>query len=267
MNKHIVTLDNKLESRITNAIIPLEKLPEIANDIKFAIRKSNESVEKMAQDSQSMLERVTEKLANRNDIKITKDTHELKNTTTDIIKDSISDSVRITNNSHVVENVKEIKTNKVHSSIDSNKDKTENVVNTTIKDLWVGTSIGHTIDREKFEHETNSEITYVKSYMVDFDDKAHFPTKNFLNTVPQELEKRQYDWLGIQSGSIEISNLDISGDTVENIENWKSIVHESSKKVFNLALDAIEKHPNVKGVIIEKKEYQGVTQKSVIKMR
>ena len=39
----------------------------------------------------------------------------------------------------------------------------------------------------------------------------------------------------------------------ENIESWKSIVHESSKKVFNLALDAIDKHPNVKGVIIEKK--------------
>ena len=122
-----------------------------------------------------------------------------------------------------------------------------------MKGLWIGRSIGHNIEQEKFEHETNSNITYSKAYTVDFDNSAHFPSKNLVQILPKELEKDQYDWIGIQSGSIEISNMNTKGDPVEMMKNWKEAVFESSEKIFKVALSAIKNYSNLQCVIIEKR--------------
>ena len=55
------------------------------------------------------------------------------------------------------------------------------------KGLWVASSIGSHINREKFQEETNADIKFVKAYTAKYDESAYFPERNLEDVVPFEL--------------------------------------------------------------------------------
>ena len=70
---------------------------------------------------------------------------------------------------------------------------------------------------------------------------------------PQELAKNTFDWLGIETGSIEITNLDTSKNPNENMELWKQTVQIATENIMTLAKQSIDENPFLKGVVIMKR--------------
>ena len=77
--------------------------------------------------------------------------------------------------------------------------------------------------------------------------------RNLEDVVPFELQKESYDWLGIETGANEISNLDLNLDHSEHIESWKQQIHSASEATFNIAQQALNNNPSLKKVIIMKR--------------
>ena len=50
----------------------------------------------------------------------------------------------------------------------------------------------------------------MKAYTAKYDESAYFPERNLEDVVPFELQKDNYDWLGIETGANEISNLNLN---------------------------------------------------------
>jgi hypothetical protein len=121
------------------------------------------------------------------------------------------------------------------------------------KGLWVSSSIGGNINKTRFEAETVSDISYARAYTVAYDESARFPAKNFSEVVPSQLSSDNFDWLGMQGGSVEISNIDTSLDPREHMEYWKQQIHIATETMFNIARDALKNNPNLKKVVIMKR--------------
>ena len=86
-----------------------------------------------------------------------------------------------------------------------------------------------------------------------------YPKANLTDTVTKVIEKFVPDTLVIESGSIEITNLDIKKvymDTEKDIEayrkEWNELVEEDSKNLFNVAIKAAEENPEMKVVIVKR---------------
>ena len=109
------------------------------------------------------------------------------------------------------------------------------------KGLWVASSIGQHINRGKFSRETHSDIKFVKAYTAEYDESVYFPENNLSRIIPEELSQKfgQYDWLGIETGSVEISNIDLTLDHNDHIESWKEQIYSSSKATFRIAQELL----------------------------
>ena len=64
------------------------------------------------------------------------------------------------------------------------------------------------MDRDTFEEYSEADIDVVTAYTVDADDNARYKERNLKAIVPNELKKKKYDFLVMQSGCNELSNLD-----------------------------------------------------------
>lgn len=121
------------------------------------------------------------------------------------------------------------------------------------KGLWVASSIGSNIDKQRFSEQTESEIKYAKAYTAKYDESARFPNQNLWEVVPAEIEKDTFDWLGMETGANVISNLDLNLDHDMHLESWKEQIYNDSKATFDLARKALEKHKSLQKVIIMKR--------------
>ena len=122
---------------------------------------------------------------------------------------------------------------------------------------WFGTSLSNALNTEKLEKDTNVEVKVVKAYCIQPEGK--FPDLNFTETVPAELEYDTPDTIVLESGSIEITNLDVkkammdtSKDLKEYEKEWTEKVEKDSENVFNIALKMTEKHKNMKIIILKR---------------
>ena len=77
---------------------------------------------------------------------------------------------------------------------------------------------------------TDSDVNFVNQYQYAF-----YPEKDFLNAVPEEFKKEEYQVLVLSCGPNEISNMNTTLNCRENIEEWKNRVGQSSVKMFQLA--------------------------------
>ena len=68
--------------------------------------------------------------------------------------------------------------------------------------------------------------------------------------VPQELQRKNYDYLVLQSRCNEISNLDCLRNPSENAAYWEQVVYLSSEKMFNLAKHCVAQQSDLKVVIL-----------------
>ena len=122
---------------------------------------------------------------------------------------------------------------------------------------WIGTSLSKVLNRKKFEDDLNVELHTVKAYCIN--KEGRFPECNFEDMVPKVVSEDNTDTLVLQTGSIEITNIDVNNammDPSKNIEKykeeWFEKVEEASNKLFKIAEDAIEKAPNMNVVIVKR---------------
>ena len=94
---------------------------------------------------------------------------------------------------------------------------------------------------------TDSDVNFVNQYQYAF-----YPEKDFLNAVPEEFKKEEYQVLVLSCGPNEISNMNTTLNCRENIEEWKNRVGQSSVKMFQLAEWCHQRYPFLKSVVIVK---------------
>ena len=125
------------------------------------------------------------------------------------------------------------------------------------KILLVGDSLRRNLNISVVKNITDMELKRVEAFIVDKDDpKARIPAKNFVEIVPNELKKDDYSTLIIQAGTNEVSNLNVSGSTVDKIESLKQEIKSSSEKIFSLAEKSLSENKELKKVIILKRIFR-----------
>ena len=78
--------------------------------------------------------------------------------------------------------------------------------------MFIGDSISANVDLGVLEKAMNANIKKVKAYSVVYDDGARYPEKNFTEVAKLELENGEFDILLLQSGSVDITNLDTKSE-------------------------------------------------------
>ena len=94
------------------------------------------------------------------------------------------------------------------------KEKRVELKSTKKKIKWIGTSLSNVLNKEKFEKDLNVELSMAKAYCIE---------KNFTEVVPTEVDNKDIDILVLQTGSIEITDLDINNaviDTTKDLSDW-----------------------------------------------
>ena len=122
---------------------------------------------------------------------------------------------------------------------------------------WFGTSVSKVINIKKFKEDTEADLKVVKAYCIQ--EEGLFPKSNFCSIVPAELEIQKADVAVFQTGSIEITNLDIKKAMMDyqihikdyEIE-WFRKVEDDSTNLFNLAIDVTAKQQDLEVVILKR---------------
>ena len=95
----------------------------------------------------------------------------------------------------------------------------------------------------------NTNIKQVKAYSSVYDKRARFPAKNFMDVTKQEVKKEQFDTLLLQSGSVDITNLDTKSQPQEHTEYLKQEVIISARNIFSVAESALESQPDIEKIM------------------
>ena len=93
-----------------------------------------------------------------------------------------------------------------------------------VKVTGIGTSISNVLDKKRFEKDCNVKLRMVKAYCIDEEENARFKESNFAAVVPKVTKEKDTDVLVLQTGSIEITDLDMKQamkDTKKSIEEYK----------------------------------------------
>ena len=119
--------------------------------------------------------------------------------------------------------------------------------------IIVGSSQNRNLHQEVVGNVTNCNVSFHEAFTVDRDPKSRDPNKNFMDIVPRELAKEKCDFLVLNSGPNEISNLNLNYDYNQNMEYWKEQVYLASKKTYDLTQDSLKNNCNLKKVVIVKR--------------
>ena len=125
------------------------------------------------------------------------------------------------------------------------------------KVTWVGTSISKALDREKFEKDLNVDLTVVKAYCIE--EEGRFQKTNFRAIVPDVVAKGGIDTLVLQTGSIEITNIDTNKaamDPKKDIKDyereWYAKVEDDPTNLFSIAEEAIARDDKLNVIIVKR---------------
>ena len=96
-----------------------------------------------------------------------------------------------------------------------------------------------------------------KAYGAIFDNvgskakqAARFPAKNFTDVIPLEVKKESFDYLILQAGSVDITNLNTKDNPEEHSVYFKQEVRFAAKNLFSAAESALDAQPSLKKVVI-----------------
>ena len=108
------------------------------------------------------------------------------------------------------------------------------------KIVWLGTSISKVLDQKKFEKDTKTNLKVIKAYGIKKEQNQRFPASNFTDIVPKVIKNENPDAIVLQTGSIEITNIDVKKalmDPSNSIEEykaeWTRKVKDDSTNLFN----------------------------------
>ena len=142
---------------------------------------------------------------------------------------------------------------KAQGKKDEIKDAEKEDIKEPIKVLIVATSLTNHLDRRVCEKKTGMQIDIATAYTVDADSDARYKEKIFKKIVPDKLKYMKYDTLVLQSGGIEVTNLDTKEETKEeSLQSWKKKCQTSSIKMFNLAEESIKANQGLHVIIVER---------------
>ena len=127
------------------------------------------------------------------------------------------------------------------------------------KILFVGDSISNHADFKVLAEATKSEIVSAKAYSAVYDDvtnkvkdAAYYPRKNFLQVVPNEAIKDNFEHMVVQTGSVDISNLKVDVNPEDHLEYFRQEAVMSARNIFDSCLLALDRQPSLKTVVIMK---------------
>ena len=133
------------------------------------------------------------------------------------------------------------------------KSSTESKTN---KILMIGDSISGNVDLDALESAMKGEIKVSKAYSAIYDvgnegkSAARYPSKNFKDVIPAELSKDSFEYLILQAGAVDITNLNTKDEPEKYLEYFKQEVVMSAQHLFSSAVNALQTHPTLKKVII-----------------
>ena len=115
------------------------------------------------------------------------------------------------------------------------------------------------MDLKTLKSATQSRFISAKAYSAIYDtienaakQAARFPRANFTDVIPAELKKDKYHSLVLQSGSVEITNLNTKDNPAEYIEYFKQETVISAKNIFLSAENALSISNSLKKVVLMK---------------
>lgn len=126
------------------------------------------------------------------------------------------------------------------------------------KILFVGDSIIDHANLDAIEKVSKCKVTKVKAYTASSNvANAHkfAPQqlqRNFLQVVPDEACKDSYEKLIVQTGAVDITNLEVVDNSDENLEFFKQETVKSARNVFDACLLALDRQPSLKKIVLMK---------------
>ena len=143
---------------------------------------------------------------------------------------------------------------------ENRKENTDKKLKKKQKVAWVGTSLSKQLDKGKFEKDLNVVLTLDRAYCIKEETDALFKHKNFKAVVPKVIENDDIETLVLQTGSIEITNIDVNNavnNPTKHIEDakkgWFDKVEKDSTNLFEVAEEALKNTQMLKRVIIVKR--------------
>ena len=132
--------------------------------------------------------------------------------------------------------------------------------NKKIKISWIGTSLSKALNKNKFEQDLNVDLSVSRAYCIKEEDKAKYKKENFEEIVPKVIVREEPDILVLQTGSIEITNIEVNealmdkdSSLVEYKKIWFDKVEQDSKNLFEIAQDALKNKNSLEKVVILKR--------------
>ena len=138
----------------------------------------------------------------------------------------------------------------IYNMKETSKEKEEMKINNKMKGLWIADSIGSSIDKECFMNMTNSEITFKKAYTIQYDENARFPESNFHKVIKENMGDNTYDWVGLQGGTCDISNINTNVNALENIEYLKERTYINAENMFKEVLNIEKTYPQLEYIFL-----------------
>ena len=93
-----------------------------------------------------------------------------------------------------------------------NDDKKQNE-NKRHKVAWIGTSLSKALDEKKFERDLNVDLKVTRAYWIK--EEGHYKETYFAVIVPEIVRKAEAEPIVLQSGSIEITHIDVNKATMD----------------------------------------------------
>ena len=125
------------------------------------------------------------------------------------------------------------------------------------KITWVGTSVSNVMDKDKFEHETEMDLSVVKAHGIE--EEGRFKGSNLTAVVPDVVKKEDTDVLVLQAGDIELTNIDVvraiddeDKDIDEYKKEWYLKAEKDSENLFSIAESAIATDLELNVVIVKR---------------
>ena len=183
---------------------------------------------------------------------------------TKLLSKKVENFVKIVHDNENVENVRNVKDENeekrntyAKNRIAGNKKQKESKNPGKHKVFWVGTSVSKAVNKKKFENDLNVEMTVVRADCIK--EEGHHKESNLNAIVPEIVENEGADTIVLQSGSIEITNIDVnkaimdtSKDISEYKKEWYKKVENDSNNIFSMAEDAVAMDSSLNVIIVKR---------------
>ena len=128
-----------------------------------------------------------------------------------------------------------------------------------VAEMWTGSSVSNVLDNKKFQNDTKTNLKTVKAYGIKSDSNQRYPELNFTTIVPKVVNNENPDAIVLQTGSIEITNIDVKKalmDPNKSIEEykkeWTVKTKEDSINLYNIATNALKIKQTMKVIIVKR---------------